>query len=652
MVPPIDFSKLEQLKTTADLPSPKGVAVAIVQATQREDVSMADLARIIKTDPAFAGRLIKAANGATGYGRRAIASVQDALLVLGLPAVRNLALGFSLLSQHRSGHCAAFDYEAFWSASLVQAVTMQALVLRSRVAPSDEAYCVGLLARVGELALATIFPQRYDAILRLHRETLGTSLSALELEGLAMTHSELGAAMLADWGIPRAFTEPVYYSETLDEAPFEDASRERTLTCSLAFSRHIAAACLCKPAERPLALVHVEASGAALALEKPAIRELCEHVLREWHEWGALLQVKVPPVQPFFSETDKPVQNVATLPLATAPAPSPSGSDRTRVLLVDADTEARRTIRMLVEESGHEVLETDRAEQAAELVLTMQPQMMIVDWNLPGVTSVKMIERLRQTRVGRSVYVLVLTNHEDEQRLVEAFECGVDDFMTKPVNPRVLGARLRAGSRVIKLHQEIERDREEIRHFAAELAVSNRRLQEVALSDPLTGFPNRRYFLDRLNQEWAASARYSRELACLVIDLDQFKLVNDTYGHDVGDAVLRQTALSLKRALRAQDVIARTGGDEFLVLCPDTSHESACVAAERARQMVESTLIQVGVLQLRITVSVGVAVRKSVMVGAETLVQQADEQMAIAKKAGRNRVAAAGKPAKEVAFLR
>src|SRR4051812_23495766 len=157
MAPPIDSAHFEQLKATGDLPSPKGVALAIMRLTAQADVSMAELARIIRTDPAFVGRLIRAANGVIGYGRRPIASVQDALTVLGMPAVRTMALGFSLLTNYKSGACASFDYARYWSSSLVAAVAAQAVCLRTRVAAPDETYCLGLLARVGELALATLY---------------------------------------------------------------------------------------------------------------------------------------------------------------------------------------------------------------------------------------------------------------------------------------------------------------------------------------------------------------------------------------------------------------------------------------------------------------------------------------------------------------
>jgi diguanylate cyclase (GGDEF)-like protein len=264
--------------------------------------------------------------------------------------------------------------------------------------------------------------------------------------------------------------------------------------------------------------------------------------------------------------------------------------------------------------------------------------MMIVDWAMPEMDGMQLTRALRQTKIGRSMFIMVLTGFEDDERLIEAFENGVDDFMHKPLKPRVLAARLRAGQRIIRLQQEIEHDRGEIRHFAAELAVTNRRLQEVALTDVLTNLPNRRFALDRIRQEWATAVRGGRPLACMVIDIDEFKQINDIYGHDVGDSVLKQSAVALKKGLRTQDVICRTGGDEFLVICPDTGLQAALVCAERVRRSVEMLVVSAGMLQLKSSVSIGVAVSDGSMADAAALIKRGDDGLYVAKARGRNRV--------------
>ena len=270
--------------------------------------------------------------------------------------------------------------------------------------------------------------------------------------------------------------------------------------------------------------------------------------------------------------------------------------------------------------------------------------MMVIDCGVFGAESERLIRALRATRVGRRMYILLLAPNDDDDRLIDAFESGADDFLLKPFRPKVLTARFHAGQRVVRLQQELERDREEVRHFAAELAISNRRLQEVALTDALTGFPNRRYAIDRMHQEWVTATRNRRPLSCMIIDLDGFKLINDTHGHDVGDMVLRQAADALREALRGQDVICRTGGDEFLVICPETGLTSAMICAERLRASVDALLIETGGPALELTVSIGVAMRDGAMADLDALIKQADRGAYMAKRQGRNRVASVQQP--------
>ncbi|MFZ5463872.1 MAG: diguanylate cyclase [Pseudomonadota bacterium] len=628
---PIDISKFEQIKATGNLPSPRGVALAIIRLAQREDASMAELARVVKSDPAFVGRLIKAANSVNTSPGRPVVSVRDALVVLGMPAVRNLALGFSLLSQYHRGACRNFDYRRFWSGSLAFALAFQALTMRTRAAAAEEAFSVGLLARVGELALATLFPTEYSEILgNAANEELQHLLRA-EQRAFAMNHRDLTVAMLADWGIPRVFTDPVGHHELPDAATYPEGSRQYTLVHSLALGRHVARICVASEADRGALMSQLFVLGSRVGIDAEALNVLCDGVVRDWVEWGRVLNIMTVPLPP-FEELAKPQR-----PAADALAPEEGGAAAAlRVLVVEGDPAARFALRQVLEREGYEVHDAMDAQDGLRATLEVHPHIMVIDC----ANGVALTRALRQTRVGRGIYVLILTQVEDEERLVEAFEAGVDDYMTKPLRPRLLAARLRAGSRMVRMQEEIERDRENIRHFAAELAVTNRRLQEVALTDSLTGFPNRRYAMERIQQEWNLSCRTGRPLVAMVIDLDGFKQVNDTYGHDVGDAYLRQAAGAIRLGLRAQDVVCRTGGDEFLVICPDTELKPALVCAERVRKAVEATPIRSGLLQLKATLSIGVAVRADDMADAEALVKRADQGVYLAKQRGRNQIAA------------
>lgn len=654
MPPQIDVTRLEQLKASGDLPSPKGVALAVMRLTQQDDVSMAELARIIRTDPAFVGRLIKAANGIIGFGRRPVASVQDALTVLGMPAVRTMALGFSLLTNYRSGACEAFDYSRYWSASLVAAVTTQAVTQRTRAAAADEVYCLGLLARVGELAMATLYPQDYARILN---ETAGqgpTVLLEAESRAFAMNHAELGAAMLADWGLPRVFTEATYYCESYLEPEFPEGSREYTITHTLSVARQMGELCLAAEAVRPAMMNRLLALCSRLSFDEDTTNALCDGVVREWVEWGALLDVHAETLPPFEHLARKArdmlgaVSGAPSVPVVTTAQPSGHSAGEEsdveqraplRVLIADGVDADRQQVKNILLEAGYDVAEAKDGFMATELALDFRPDLMVVAWTLPDISGEELVGTLRRTRIGRGIYVLGLREKVDDDALIAAFDAGVDDMLAKPVNPRLLLARASVGVRMTSLQLEIETDKEEIRHFAAELAVSNRRLQEAALMDSLTGFPNRRFFSDRLLQEWASSSRSKRPLSCIMVDVDQFKHINDTYGHDVGDSVLRQVAHAIRQGVRAHDMVARTGGDEFLIMCPDTTLEAAMACAERVRVAVEQADAVSGMLHLNVSISLGVATRDGSISDTDTLVKRADQGLYQAKQEGRNRVA-------------
>jgi diguanylate cyclase (GGDEF)-like protein len=625
----LDLKKFEQLKATGQLPSPQGAALAIVHLAQRDDTSLVDLAQAIRPDPAFVGRLIKAANSARSGPHRPVVAIQDALAVLGMPTVRTLALAFSLISAYRDGRCKSFDYRRFWAHSLVAAVALQALCVRTRAVPPEEAFCVGLLAGIGSLAMATLFPEEYARILGVAHAHGDADLPELERQAFAMTHADLTAAMLGDWGLPRIFADVILHHEAPEQAPFAEASRRYVLLWSLVLARRLAAACLVSEEQRRAMMPRLLALAGRLAMSPADFATLSNGVVREWQEWSGLLDVSANALPAF-----------ETL-LAPPEASTGAGAEGLRILVVDDDATIRTVLKALLAKAGHQVAEAADGRQALDMAMALQPQLMIVDWLMPEMDGIRLTQALRQTKVGRGIYVILLTSMEEEDKLIAAFESGVDDFMSKPLRPRVLEAHLRAGQRVIRLQEEVERDREEIRRYAAELAVTNRKLEEAAMTDFLTGFANRRYAMERMDQEWAASTRSGRSLGCLVVDLDQFKQVNDTLGHDAGDLVLRQVALALKGGLRANDVVARTGGDEFLVICPDTGLPAALACAERVRHSVAEARVAIGGTELRPSVSIGVAVRDATMDTAVMLIKCADQGLYLAKDRGRNCVGCA-----------
>lgn len=625
------LDRLQELKAMGDLPSPKGAALAVMRITRRDDVSVHELAHVVQTDPALVGRLIKAANSSQTGAHRPVAAVQDALIVLGISTVRYLALSFSLLSNYRSGHCKNFDYRSFWSHSLACAVAAQAITAQVRVAPPEEAFSVGLLCRIGELSLATVFPQEYSRLLERRARAPETPLAALERDTFAMAHADLTAAMLEDWGLPRMFVEPVFAHEAPERANFPADSRPYRLTWVLVLARQIADICMAAEDKRRSMMPQLYLIGSRLSLESEALTALCDQVVRDWRGWAEQLRIEARNVPP-FDELSRPP---AAPELSQAGMPQ-AADNSLRVLVVDDDVNIRVLLKVMLVQAGYEVFEAADGQEGFDKAMEIAPHMLITDWLMPEMDGIDLTRSLRQTKVGRTIYILILTAVEAEEKLIEAFDAGVDDYMIKPLKSRVLGARLRAGQRVVMLQQEIERDREEIRRFAAELAVTNRRLQEAALTDVLTGCFNRRYAIERFQQEWRASDRSKRPLSCLLIDIDFFKAINDSHGHDVGDAVLKQAAEAIRKGVRAQDVVCRTGGDEFTVICPESGLQAALSCGERVRKAVADIEIAVGAIRLRLSLSIGVAARSGDTPDIDAMIKRADEGVYKAKQRGRN----------------
>jgi diguanylate cyclase (GGDEF)-like protein len=232
----------------------------------------------------------------------------------------------------------------------------------------------------------------------------------------------------------------------------------------------------------------------------------------------------------------------------------------------------------------------------------------------------------------------MMTSTEEESALIEAFNAGIDDYVTTPLSLKVLLARIRAGQRIITLQQEVEIERKDLQRYIAELAVANRRLELMANTDVLTGLANRRYSLNRLEQEGASAQRNKRPISVLMLDLDHFKSVNDSLGHDAGDLVLVHTAKIMRKCARTTDIPCRLGGEEFLVICPNTDGKAALLLAERVRKTIEKHQVENVPLLKPMTVSIGVACSIDGKISGKDLITLADEALYAVKRNKRNAV--------------
>lgn len=620
------MSKVEQLRVAGQLPSPKGVALAIMEICRREDATLDEVARVVQTDPALSSRLLRQANSAA-QGGRAVAAVRDAVLRLGMGSVRQLAMGFSLVDQYSTGPCRAFDYMEFWSHSLLMAVCCQELCRVVRVGTPDELFACGLLARIGELALASAYAEEYAAI--LDTRSAGAALLAIERARLETDHAEFTAAILADCGMPKVLAEPVFFHEAPETSGFVEGSRPFQLTHLFFQARRMADLGRASEIERHNKLAELMRLGGQIGLDAETFGALFDRAIEQWQNWGELLKIPAAPLPSFDS-------------MVKAPAPRPEQDAgiacKTVLLVEDEPTSRLMTEAALRNQLGCTVYTAENGREALALAVQAMPQIVISDWLMPEMDGLEFCRALRATEWGQSMYVIMLTGVETEDKVTEAFEAGVDDYIVKPLNNRALHARMRAALHYVKLLEAWEHDRAQLKQFAAELAISNRRLEHAAMTDLLTGLPNRRAGMLALEKAWSVSQRSEQPVAVLMIDVDHFKSVNDQYGHAVGDIVLQEVAKAIQSAARRHDSVSRIGGEEFLLVCQETDSRTALVVAERLRRMIKGLELNFAGARIRATVSIGVAAREAGLADADALVQGADTALYAAKNAGRDRV--------------
>jgi HD-like signal output (HDOD) protein/ActR/RegA family two-component response regulator len=435
---PID---LDALKAAGTLPTPKGIALTVMKLCQKENVSLADLAHTIQADPALAGRIIRIANIVNPNKSRPIASVTtDTLILIGIQAVRQVVLGFSLVSSYQDGPCRNFDYKRFWSRSLVVATAAQALAAATRLAPPAELFTCGILGDVGRLALATARPEEYAQILAQGAELSSAELAQCEAARFGLEHRDLTTYLLHDWGIPKLFIDALYHHEQPEDSGLPDGSRCRRLAYLLNMATLIADVCMQSEAARQEVVPRLYTMGNTLGLDAERIARLTDEAVRDWREWGNMLHIRTHAVQP-LTET-RPDDGKG----AAAPALPPM-----RILVVDDDETLIFMLSRLLSQAGHEVRTAPDAKRAMEQLATALPDVVIADWNLPDGDGLALCRAIRTMPGGNLIYVVMLTEMGEERREIDALETGVNDYLRKPLNPKLFMARLMAARRYVDL---------------------------------------------------------------------------------------------------------------------------------------------------------------------------------------------------------
>jgi diguanylate cyclase (GGDEF)-like protein len=294
-----------------------------------------------------------------------------------------------------------------------------------------------------------------------------------------------------------------------------------------------------------------------------------------------------------------------------------------KILIADDSSVSRHLLGSMVKKWGYDVVSVSDGTEAWEVLSGPDaPRLAILDWMMPGLTGPEVCEKVRSKGGELYTYILLLTGRTQKEDVIEGMDAGADDYVVKPFDQQELRVRLRAGRRIVELQDELLNAREKLR--------------QQATHDALTGLKNRAYIRQLLADRMELARTTGSPVGVIILDLDRFKLINDTYGHAVGDAVLIAAARRIEQTLSPLDAVGRDGGEEFLLVSSRSFDELASLA-EDVRREVAAEPVVVGDLVLPVTASLGYA-RLCPRADADLVLRAADEALYRAKHNGRNRI--------------
>lgn len=312
-----------------------------------------------------------------------------------------------------------------------------------------------------------------------------------------------------------------------------------------------------------------------------------------------------------------------------------------RILIVDDDPLQRRLLQASLIRVGHEVIETVDGAAAWDLLQRDPIPLVITDWMMPILSGLDLIERIRAANFETYTYIILVTAKDKKEDVVKGLEAGADDYLTKPFDPNEMRARVQIGERILSLESRLRESLEQ--------------LHVMATYDSLTGLLSRRAIYERAQTELDRAEREAGSMSLIMLDIDHFKRVNDLYGHLIGDQALRMAAGTLLQNKRSYDLAGRWGGEEFLLVLPDTTLHEAGIIAERVRKSVEDLRFPLpngDFLQMTISLGVSSMTMFNMHPTLGMLIQIADDALFRAKDLGRNKVCLACMPEIEREKLR
>ncbi len=300
------------------------------------------------------------------------------------------------------------------------------------------------------------------------------------------------------------------------------------------------------------------------------------------------------------------------------------------ILAVDDISTNLKLLRVILEPIGYSLTFAKGGHQAIDRVKTSKPDLILLDLMMPEMNGLEVCKRLKSDPEYADIPIIFLTASNEQEHIVNAFELGAVDYINKPFKTAELSARIRN-------HLLLKHTIDELKSTQIDLENALAEVQKLANTDPLTGVLNRRSLFDFAHQEFNRVTRYGPPFSILLMDLDNFKKVNDNYGHQVGDIALCTVVKSIKNTIRNVDFLGRYGGEEFLAILPETYGEQALILAERIRKMVASNIIETDQGNLRLSISIGVSTYSIKDRSLDDMILRADKGVYQAKQQGRNK---------------
>ncbi len=497
---------LEKIRKGIDLPALSPVAAKVVSLATDENVSANKLAELISLDASLTARVLKVVNTPLYGFRKQITTLSQAVALMGMKAVRSVALCISILDAFPGKNNNGFNYNEFWQISISNAIACRLTANRLGLKIEEEAFIAGLTQNIGSLVFGKFLEDKYESLYSRHYN-VGEELAAMEVENWGIDHTMLGYEVFSKWQMPVILAQAILYHHTPENVP-ED-NENLSLLVKLVYTS-----------------------------------DLVSRVLHNEENTGINLHRLKEKYKEYFNL---------------------SGGDVDQIM-----------------------------EKVAGEVKTVAN-----DFDFKVENSADYAEILQQANIE-----LGKINLDYEQ-----------------------------------LIRDLEKAKNRAENLTNKLREVNKKLEEKAVKDGLTNLYNHRFFYEMLNKEFANARRHKRNLSCIMMDLDNFKKVNDTYGHQEGDAVLRTLGTILLDALREGDVAARYGGEEFALILSNTPVDEAFKVADRIRERVEKTDFTNSLTAGKITVSVGVAGFESKRVNkASELAELADRAVYVSKNMGKNLV--------------